>query len=89
MKQTLITLIENKPGVLHRIASLFRRRNFNIESVVAGSSETPGITRMTIVTNEMDRQKRVVSSSAVIRRISNPPVLQSATAHTISPMLLR
>ena len=58
MKQTLITLIENKPGVLHRIASLFRRRNFNIESVVAGSSETPGITRMTIITNEMDRQKR-------------------------------
>jgi acetolactate synthase-1/3 small subunit len=42
--------MENKPGVLNRISSLFRRRNFNIESLTVGHSETPGISRMTIVT---------------------------------------
>jgi len=58
MKQTLITLVEDKPGVLNRISSLFRRRNFNIESLVVGRSETPGISRMTIVANEPDSTKR-------------------------------
>ncbi len=58
MKQTLITLVEDKPGVLNRISSLFRRRNFNIESLVVGHSETPGVSRMTIVANEPDSRKR-------------------------------
>ena len=58
MKQTLITLVEDKPGVLNRIASLFRRRNFNIESLVVGHSETPGVSRMTIVADEKDAHKR-------------------------------
>ncbi len=58
MKQTLITLVEDKPGVLNRISSLFRRRNFNIESLVVGRSETPGISRITIVSNETDSTKR-------------------------------
>ena len=46
---TLIALMEDKPGVLNRVASLFRRRNFNIESLTVGHSEMPGISRMTIV----------------------------------------
>ena len=46
---TLIALMEDKPGVLNRVASLFRRRKFNIESLTVGHSETPGISRMTIV----------------------------------------
>ena len=58
MKQTLITLVEDKPGVLNRIASLFRRRNYNIDSLVVGKSETPGVSRMTIMTNEEDQRKR-------------------------------
>jgi len=58
MKQTLITLVEDKPGVLNRVASLFRRRNFNIESLSVGKSETPGVSRMTIVANEPDSHKR-------------------------------
>lgn len=58
MKQTLIVLVEDKPGVLNRISSLFRRRNYNIESLVVGHSETPGISRMTIVANEPDASKR-------------------------------
>ena len=49
MRHTLVALMEDKPGVLNRISGLFRRRNFNIESLTVGHSETPGISRMTIV----------------------------------------
>ena len=49
---TLTALVENKAGVLNRIASLFRRRRFNIESLTVGHSEKPGLSRMTIVVNE-------------------------------------
>ncbi len=50
MRHTIVALMEDKPGVLNRISSLFRRRAFNIESLTVGHSETPGISRMTIVT---------------------------------------
>jgi len=49
MKRTLIAQVEDKPGVLTRVASLFRRRAFNIESLTVGHTEQPGISRMTIV----------------------------------------
>lgn len=49
MKETLIALMQDRPGVLDRVASLFRCRNFNIESLTVGHSETPGISRMTLV----------------------------------------
>ena len=48
-KHTLVALVEDKPGVLNRIASLFRRRAFNIKSLAVGSSEHPGLSRMTAV----------------------------------------
>ena len=48
-KHTLVALVENKPGVLTRMASLFRRRGFNIESIAVGHSELPHLSRMTIV----------------------------------------
>jgi acetolactate synthase-1/3 small subunit len=41
-------LVENKPGVLFRISNLFRRKSFNIQSIAAGPSEKPGLTRITI-----------------------------------------
>lgn len=50
-KHTLVALVEDKPGVLNRIASLFRRRGFNIESIAVGHSETQGISRVTLVVN--------------------------------------
>src|SRR5438045_4643304 len=46
---TFVVYVENKPGVLNRISSLFRRRAFNIESLTVGHTELPGISRMTIV----------------------------------------
>ena len=49
MHHTLVALVEDKPGVLNRVASLFRRRAFNIESLTVGRTDEPGISRMTIV----------------------------------------
>jgi acetolactate synthase-1/3 small subunit len=48
-------LVENKPGVLHMIANLFRRRNFNIESITVGPTEQKDIARMTITVNEGEK----------------------------------
>ena len=48
MDHTIVALVEDKPGVLNRVASLFRRRNFNIKSLNVGNSETPNVSRMTI-----------------------------------------
>lgn len=48
-KHTLAVLVENKPGVLARIASLFARRGFNIDSLAVGPTEHPEISRMTVV----------------------------------------
>src|SRR5690606_15515291 len=49
MLQTFVVYVENKPGVLNRVASLFRRRAFNIESLTVGHTDKPGLSRMTIV----------------------------------------
>ena len=49
MLHTLVVYVEDKPGVLNRVSSLFRRRNFNIDSLTVGHTETPGVSRMTIV----------------------------------------
>ena len=48
-KHTVVALVEDHPGVLNRVASLFRRRGFNIDSIAVGGTETEGVSRMTIV----------------------------------------
>jgi acetolactate synthase I/III small subunit len=48
-RHTLSVLVEDKPGVLARVASLFSRRGFNIESLAVGPTEIPEVSRMTIV----------------------------------------
>jgi acetolactate synthase-1/3 small subunit len=53
-KHTLSVLVENKPGVLARIASLFSRRGFNISSLAVGETERPEISRMTVVVDVED-----------------------------------
>jgi acetolactate synthase I/III small subunit len=53
-KHTLSVLVENKPGVLARIASLFARRGFNIDSLAVGPTEYAEVSRMTIVVNVED-----------------------------------
>lgn len=49
MLHTIIAYVEDKPGVLNRVASLFRRRAFNIESLAVGHTHLPGVSRMTII----------------------------------------
>ena len=57
MAHTLSVTVENKPGVLTRVTTLFRRRGYNIESLAVGTTEDPGISRMTIV---VDGDYRVI-----------------------------
>ena len=53
--KVISVLVDNKPGVLHGIANLFRRRNFNIESITVGPTEQKAIARMTITINEDEK----------------------------------
>jgi len=59
MQHTLVALVEDKPGVLNRVASLFRRRAFNIESLTVGHTHQTGVSRMTIVmdSNETNAER--------------------------------
>lgn len=60
MKHTVVAWMEDRPGVLTRVTSLFRRRGFNIESLAVGHSETAGISRMTFV---VDGDERMVDQA--------------------------
>ncbi len=65
MKRTVAVLTLNKPGVLARIAGLLSRRIFNIESIAAGRTEEPDITRITVVVEGDER-----SSDQVMKQLS-------------------
>jgi acetolactate synthase I/III small subunit len=54
-KHTLSILVENKPGILARIAALFARRGFNIDSLAVGPTEHPSVSRMTVVVDVEDQ----------------------------------
>jgi acetolactate synthase-1/3 small subunit len=73
--QTFAVYVDNKPGVLNRVASLFRRRAFNIESLTVGHTETPGVSRMTIVVDTDDRGARLVEANLYklvpVQRVEN------------------
>jgi len=61
VKHTLSVLVENKPGVLTRVAGLFARRGFNIDSLVVAETENPAVSRMTITVNEQDHPMEQVT----------------------------
>jgi len=75
MKHTVVAWMEDKPGVLNRVSSLFRRRNFNIESLTVGHSETPGISRMTFVVDGdehmVDQAVKQLDKLVNITRVEN------------------
>jgi len=58
-KHSLVALLQNRPGVLHRAVSLFRRRGYNIESLAVGQSETRGVSRMSLVVDAEDVEQVV------------------------------
>ncbi len=63
MKYSMSALVENKPGVLNRVVSLFRRRNFNIDSLTVGRTEIPDLSRMTILIEGTEAEARKVEKS--------------------------
>ena len=63
MQTTFIVHVEDQPGVLTRVASLIRRRGFNIESLTVGHAESEGVSRMTIVVSTDDFGARRVESN--------------------------
>ena len=68
-KYTLVALVENKPGVLNRIASLFRRRNFNIDSLTVGRTHRPHVSRMTIVVDAEQANPNLIAAN--LRKLVN------------------
>lgn len=63
MLHTFVALVEDKPGVLTRVSSLFRRLNLNIVSLTVGSSERAGVSRMTIVTEASPTASHRITAS--------------------------
>ena len=78
MLHTLVVYVENKPGVLSRVASLFRRRAFNIDSLTVGRTEKPDLSRMTIVVDaDEDQARRIVAN---IYKLVNVLLVDDITA---------
>jgi acetolactate synthase-1/3 small subunit len=63
MAHTFVAYVEDKPGVLNRVASLFRRRAFNIESLTVGHTEQPVVSRLTVVVDTDELGARRVEAN--------------------------
>ena len=82
MQYTLVAYVEDKPGVLNRVSSLFRRRAFNIESLTVGHTEQPGVSRMTIVVDADQAEVRRIEANLYklvnvlrVQDVSNTPAV--------------
>ena len=79
MGQTLIATVENKPGVLDRITSLFRRRHYNIASLNVGETENPKFLRMTIVIDKKHKGLEASKVEANLYKLVNVIDVQDVT----------
>lgn len=77
-QHTLVAYVEDKPGVLNRVASLFRRRAFNIESLTVGHTEQAGVSRMTIVVDTDEQGAR--RAEANLYKLVNVLRVQNVTS---------
>lgn len=82
MMNTFVVYVENKPGVLTRVASLFRRRAFNIDSLTVGRTEKPEVSRMTITVDADHDQARRIEANLyklvnvlLVENISHEPAI--------------
>ncbi|AKG53465.1 acetolactate synthase small subunit [Dehalogenimonas sp. WBC-2] len=80
-KHTIVALVADRPGVLNRMASLFRRRGFNIDSIAVGHSETPHLSRMTIVAEGSNTQVEQIRKQ--VEKIIDVIRVQDISAHDI------
>lgn len=78
---TLVAHVEDRPGVLARVASLFRRRGFNIESLTVGHSDEPGLSRMTIVVDGQGTQIHQVE--AQLFKLVDVVAVDNITGHPL------
>lgn len=87
MKHTLSVLVENHPGVLSKIAGLFSRRGFNIDSLAVGTTDTPDVSRMTIVVNGDDyiveQVKKQLNKLIDVIKISEIEPMNSVTRELV------
>ena len=84
-QHTLIALLHDRPGVLHRTVTLLRRRGFNIVSLAVGRSEVPGISRMTLVVDANDATQVVQQLDRLVEvlgvtDVTNSSAIQRETA---------
>jgi acetolactate synthase I/III small subunit len=86
-RHTLSVLVENKPGVLTRIAGLFSRRGFNIDSLAVGPTEHPEVSRMTIVVNVEESPLEQVTKQ-LNKLVEVIKVVELDTAASVSRELL-
>jgi acetolactate synthase-1/3 small subunit len=74
-KHILVALVTDKPGVLNRMASMFRRRGFNIDSIAVGRTELPNLSRMTIVvdgtTTSVEQVRKQLEKVVDVVRVSD------------------
>ena len=86
---TLSVLVEDKPGVLARVAALFSRRGFNIESLAVGGTEIPDISRMTIVVtvedSPLEQVTKQLNKLVNVIKIVEPATLFRAKVIDVSP----
>jgi acetolactate synthase-1/3 small subunit len=85
MSHTLIVLLQDRPGVLHRAVSLFRRRGYNIASLTVGHSEHAGVSRMTVVVDAKDVEQVIKQLSRLVEvltvsDVTDLPVIVRETA---------
>ncbi len=84
MLNTFVVYVENKPGVLTRVASLFRRRGYNIDSLTVGRTEKPDVSRMTISLEADNDQARRIEAN--LYKLVNVILVQNITAE---PTIIR
>jgi acetolactate synthase, small subunit (EC 2.2.1.6) len=84
----LSLLVENKPGLLTRVAGLFARRGFNIESLAVGVTEVPGLSRITVVVDvdqlPLEQVTKQLNSSSTSSRSSSSTSRRPSSASTCS-----
>lgn len=83
MRHTLSVIVNDQPGVLARVAGLFSRRGFNIDSLTVGPAEEPGVSRMTITTigdeatlEQVMKQLHKLIDVIKVQDISNDPMVE-------------
>ncbi|MBI4288146.1 MAG: acetolactate synthase small subunit [Chloroflexi bacterium] len=74
-KHVLVALVQDEPGVLNRVASLFRRRGFNIDSIAVGHTETPRTSRVTVVvdsgTGDVEQVRKQFEKLVDVTKVSD------------------